>query len=166
MLVSCIGPGDNTDIINKIFPSVKGIDLMGNTVLVPESLQGNRIVIAIGFKREHQKEVDSWSSYINPIIQKDNSIRFYVLSVIAKTNFIRRMWINNAMRFGVSDKEERKHTITVYTDQAKFAKYLNMELNQAYLVVLDKNKNIVKTIEGAANPDKIKMLNCALNLRK
>ena len=127
-VTSCIGPGTNTDVINKVFPSVKGIDLLGKMANVPEVFQGNKILVAVGFKREHQKEMKNWAGYINQIIKTNDSIKFYTLLVTYKTNFIRRMCINNMMKFSAANTQERRNTITVYTDQKKFAQFLNMEL--------------------------------------
>ena len=160
-----IGPGTNTDIITKTFPSVKGIDLLGKTINVPESLQGNKIIIAIGFKREHQKEIDHWTSIISKFLKEDTSLKFYIVPVIYKTNFLNRLWINNSMRFGTSDKEERRKIITVYTDQKKFANHLNMQTSEAYIVILDKEKNILKVIEGNPDAKKIKELSRVLEFK-
>ncbi|NRA73465.1 MAG: hypothetical protein HRU36_01795 [Rickettsiales bacterium] len=160
-----IGPGTNTDVISKTFPSVKGIDLLGNTVTVPESFKGDKIIVAIGFKREHQKEIDSWNSILKKFIKEDKSISFYIVPVIYKTNFFRRLWINNSMRFATSDEEERRRIITVYTDQKKFANHLSMKVTKPYILILDKNKNILQMLGGNPNADKLKILNNILEAK-
>ena len=162
-VTSCIGPGNNSDVINKTFPSVKGTDLLGKMVNIPDIFQGNKILVAVGFKREHQKEMKNWASYINQIIKTNNSIKFYTLLVTYKTNFIRRIWINNMMKFSTTKTQEKCNTITIYTDQKKFSQYLNMKLTQSYLVVLDKNKNILQIIKGNPDADKLQKLNKTLN---
>ena len=72
-----------------------------------------KYLVIIAFKREQQNEVDSWIKETKPILQENSALSFYEIPLIYELSTLSRMWINNGMRFGVSNKVARKHTITV-----------------------------------------------------
>lgn len=162
-LTSCfIGSGKNSEIIfssNKQFPKISGIDLNGNGHDLPEAFKGKYNLIAIGFEREHQEDINTWIKVADQIIQEKANINFYEIPVIYKLGSFSRLWVNNGMRLGIQDKNARKRTITVYLDREKFFENMQMKGDRIYVLLLDNKGKILWKTEGKANENSLKSLN-------
>jgi len=162
LLSSClIGSGENSKIIdsgkNK-FPSLVGIDLEGNKRELPNFFDAKYNIISIGFEREHQEAINGWIKIIDPIIAKNNHLKYYEVPLIYELGGFSRAWVNNGMRFGIQDKIARKRTITVYTNRTEFFRIMNMSGKKIYTLILDKEGNVIWRAEGLANEANIKSL--------
>lgn len=165
-LTACIGSGNISDVKsngNGYFPSMVGIDLIGENRSIPESFEGKYNIVAVAFEREHQTDVNSWIDIADEIIAKNQNISFYEIPLIYEINTPYRFWINNGMRSGIPDLKARLRTITVYTDREKFLELMNMKSDRIYLLLIDNKGKIIWQAEGAATKDKIKELKEALN---
>ncbi len=161
-LQSClIGAGKNSKISeNKInfFPQVSGINLQGKTLQMPAAFNSKLNVVIVAFKREQQKDVDSWLAYLPQLTNENISV--YELPIIYELNMLKRAWVNNAMRFGVKGETSRSHTITVYTNREKFFEIMKMQEDKIYVLLIDDKGKILSRIEGVADDKKV------LELRK
>jgi hypothetical protein len=157
-LQSClIGSGKNSQIkINgENFPKIIGIDLQGKKQELPESFKGKINIVAIAFKREQQKDVDSWIIGVDEVIKNNPNVNFYEIPLIYELGAFSRMWINNGMRYGIPSEISRKRTITVYTDREKFFQIMKMKKDIVYVLILDDKGKILLRVEGEANDSKI-----------
>lgn len=160
-LTSCIGAGNISGIKNKgkdYFPSMTGIDLVGQQRVIPESFEWKYNIVAVAFKREQQTDVNSWISVADEIIIENNNVGFYEIPLIYEINAPYRFWVNNGMRSGIPDPKARLRTITVYTDRDKFLNLMDMNSDNIYILLIDKSGKIIWNTKGIANAIKIKEL--------
>ena len=109
----------------------------------------------MAFKRKQQSEVDTWIKELDPILAKNSQISFYEIPLIYELSTFKRMWVNNGMRFGISDPIARKRTITVYTDRDEFFKITRMKEDSIYALLVNNSGKILWRVGGAANDKKI-----------
>lgn len=165
-LTSCIGAGDISDIKNNgesHFPSMVGIDLMGEDKKIPESFKGKYNIVAVAFKHEHQADVNSWITVADNMLAKNSNIKFYEIPLIYEINAPYRFWVNNGMRSGIPDLKARLRTITVYTDREEFLDIMNMKTDDIYILLLDNKGKIIWQTKGPSDTRKIKELEVKIN---
>ena len=72
-------------------------------------------------------------------------------------------FINNGMRGGIPDKEQRARTITLYIDKEQFKKSLGLgSEDQIYAVLIDKSGKVIWNEAGLYSETKGKSLEAAL----
>ena len=160
-LSACIGAGSNTPITKPAqdqFPTLSGIDLLGEERALPQSFKGRFNLIAIGFEREHQRDINSWIDIADNIAQTSPDFRFYEVPVIYELSALSRMWVNNGMRSGIPDEKARERTITVYTDRERFLKFMDMRSDDIYVLLVDHKGSIIWRHKGSTTPNSINML--------
>jgi hypothetical protein len=168
-LTGCIGAGENAAIKDNgplSFPSVTGIDLLGNERSLPANFTGQLNIVAVAFQRQQQQLVDSWIKAAEQIIANYPQVRFYELPVIYKTNALYRTWINNGMRAGIPETAARQRTITLYTDRQRFTQLLNMQQDHIYVLLLNNKGKILWRTKDAADADKIAVLKARIVAHK
>jgi hypothetical protein len=158
-----IGAGENSKIEankNNYFPKITGIDLDGKKQELPAIFKNKFNLVIVAFKREQQTEVDTWIKAIEPILKENTNLSFYEVPLIYELSSFKRLWVNNGMRFGISDKIARKRTITVYTNREEFFRITKMQEDKIYALLIDAGGKILWQEEGIASKIKIE------NLRK
>ena len=159
VMQSCfIGAGENSKIEadkNNYFPKITGIDLNGKKQEIPAIFKNKFNLIIVAFKREQQIEVDSWIKAVEPILKENTNLSFYEIPLIYELSVFKRMFLNNGMRFGITDEVARKRTITVYTNRQEFFKITQMKEEQIYALLIDDNGKIIWRVEGVADDKKI-----------
>lgn len=159
---SCmIGAGENSKIEagkNDYFPKLSGIDLNGRKRDLPSGFDKKLNLVIIAFKREQQVEVDSWIKAAEPLLKENHDLGFYEIPLIYELSAFKRMWVNNGMRFGISNKVARERTITVYTNRDEFFKIAKMQEDTIYGLLIDDSGKILWKSEGVADGTKIKSL--------
>ena len=159
---SClIGSGKNSQIISikaDHFPRILGINLEGKELKLPETFNKKLNLVIVAFKREQQKDVNSWINATKPIIAKKTEFSFFEIPVIFELSAPKRFWLNNAMRFGIKDKISRQNTITIYTNRKKFYKVTNMKEDFIYALLINNDGKILWRKKGLANKSNIREL--------
>ncbi len=158
----CIGAGEISTIKYNgagQFPSLTGIDLHGQEREIPKSFRGELNIVAVAFQRQQQKDVDTWIPKIDAIIERSDVLKFYEIPIIYEVNMANRMFINNGMRAGIEDDKARSRTITVYTSREDFIKFMSMEEDDIYILLLNKDGEILWRHKGAYDADAFKALN-------
>lgn len=136
------------------FPEVKASNLEGKEFLIPKDLEGEVNLCLIAFQREQQKDIDTWLTGAKSL-RDQKGFAVYELPTIAKATPVFRAWLDNVMRQGIADKEQREHTITLYLDKKSFCKSLKMTSEQTiYAILTDKKGAIVWRSEGRYTPEK------------
>lgn len=161
-LQSClIGSGENSEIAaNNVnyFPKIVGINLEGKEQKLPDSFTNKLNIVIVAFKREQQSEVDSWIKATESILQENSNVNFYEVPLIYELSAFKRLWVNNGMRFGITNKIARKRTITVYTDREKFFEITKMNRDKIYALLIGDSGEILWKDEGVADKDNIQSL--------
>jgi hypothetical protein len=159
-LQACIGAGSNSEIMpgNKNhFPQITGIDLEGKKRELPQAFGGKLNIVAVAFKREQQKDIDSWNEMVDEATNNNPEIRFYEVPLIYEMKASSRFWVNNGMRSGV-DAEDRANVITVYTKREKFLEITKMNIETIYILLVDDSGKILWRVEGPSSKEKKKSL--------
>lgn len=151
-----IGAGNNvvfTPTSGATFPQITGTTLTGEDFIVPNDLDRDINLVVIGFKRRHQEDISTWIDAYNTQGYKAMDIGFYEVPVVYEMEFIQRFFLNNAMKFGVTDKTQRERTVTVFLDQSKFLKSMAMDEDKIYALLLDRQGTILWIQEGVYTPE-------------
>ena len=98
------------------FPRLEGRDLQRRVVALPDDLEGERNVVIVAFRREHQELVDSWVPWLEARAAEDPGLRFYEVPTIGTRWSPARPMIDRGMATAIGDPVVLRRTITVYTD--------------------------------------------------
>lgn len=151
-------------VSDKSFPELQGNDLEGKTRILPRDFAGEKNIVILAFKREQQKDVDTWIDALKPNLDADPKLALYELPVMQQFNFLMRFNINNGMRYGIADKSARKRTICLYLDKASLKAKLGLvSEDQIVVLIVDQQKKILAKLYGPAIPA---MVNHATTLLK
>jgi hypothetical protein len=136
----------------KFFPKVSGSNLEGKIVNIPEDLTGAKRLLIVAFKREQQKDVDTWLDATKKLLSKHNNFAVYELPTIKEMNLFLRFNINNGMRYGIPSQEQRERTITLYLDKEKFKDSLSIKSEEfIYAYLINQKHEIIWQAKGLAS---------------
>ncbi len=143
-------------------PTLQGINLVGDSVSFPEDLNNNLTLFVIGFKREQQKDIDTWIQTYNQKKLAEQKIDFFELPIIYEVGMVKRLFINNGMKMGIPDLEQRQRTVTIYMERQNLFDALEMKEDRIYSLLVDKKGEILWRSEGVASPEKMENLERAI----
>jgi hypothetical protein len=104
------------ELIARRFPRLEGRDLQRRAVTLPDDLEGERNVVIVAFRREHQELVDSWVPWLEARAAEDPGLRFYEVPTIGTRWSPARPIIDGGMATAIGDPVVLRRTVTVYTD--------------------------------------------------
>ena len=147
-----------------VFPSLTSSNLNGQEVSMPGGLAGERSnLVLVAFLQEQQKDVDTWLKPLPAIQQAHPWFRYFELPTIKRMNGLVRFFINNGMKGGIPDKQQRERTITLYIDKEPFKKALGIVSESTiYAFLIDKSGKVLWRQEGLFTEAKGKSLEAAL----
>ena len=146
-----------------VFPTLKAENLNGVMVNMPSEFEGEVNLLLIAFLQKQQADVDTWLKPLPSIAKAHPKMRYYELPTIKGMNRMVRWFINNGMRGGISDKDQRARTITLYIDKEPFKKSLGLgSEDQIYAVLIDKSGKVIWKEAGLYSDIKGKSLKAAL----
>ena len=141
--------------MEKIFPKISAKNLEGDSLELPNDLDGKVNILIIAFRREQQSLVDEWIQYLEGHIQKNPHVALYEIPTIHFSYLPLRWMIDGGMRAGIADKKARERTITLYINKNKFKKHLDIEdENTIYIILIDKDGNLIWKTDGNITEDK------------
>jgi hypothetical protein len=111
----------------RSFPHLEGRDLEGRVVALPDAFDGDRNVVIVAFRREHQTLVDSWVPWLEARAAADPGLRFYEVPTIGTKWSPARRVIDGGMAGAIRDPVVLRRTITVYTDVRRVTDGLGIE---------------------------------------
>ena len=120
----------------RLLPRLEARDLEGTRVVVPDDLAGERNVLLVAFRREHQAVVDSWVPWLEARAADDPDLRFYELPTIGVEWSPGRRFIDGGMAKAIPDRAVRRRTLTVYTDVRRVTTALALETTSTIAVLL------------------------------
>jgi hypothetical protein len=133
---------------------------------LPKAFDARSNIVIVAFRREQQKDVDTWIPLADEIMKKNSEVNFYEVPVIYELGAFSRSWINNGMRRGIPSETARKRTITVYTKREKFFKIMKMKEEKIYILLLNNKGKIIWKAEGVKTKEKARALKALIGLRK
>jgi hypothetical protein len=98
------------------FPTVEARNLQGLGVTLPSAFEGDRNVVVVAFKREHQALVDSWVPWLEAQAAVDAGLRFYEIPTIGRIWAPVRNMIDGGMARAIKEPVVLQRTLTVYGD--------------------------------------------------
>ena len=144
-------------------PQLDGENLMGDSLSFPKDLTEPLTLIVIGFKREHQKDIDTWIQAYKEKGFVDQSVGFFELPIIYEVGTLKRLFINNGMKMGIPDPEQLKRTVTIYMKRQNLFDALGMKEDRIYSLLVTQEGKILWRAVGKASPEKIDTLEDAIN---
>jgi uncharacterized surface protein with fasciclin (FAS1) repeats len=105
---------------DRHFPAIQGTNLEGRTFDLPGDFEGDYNLVLVAFKRQQQRDVDTWMPLAEQLSRQHDGFVCYELPVLAREWSVVRGFIDGGMRSGIPSQETRERTITVYTDKASF----------------------------------------------
>jgi len=131
------------------FPALDSETLEKQAVRLPQDFRGERNLLLIAFKREQQKDIDTWLMQMKRYEDIDKGFRYYEIPTIERMNRFMRWFINTGMRTGIPDVKARERTITLYIDKEPFKKSLQIaDEKQIYAMVVDRSGNVLWRATG------------------
>jgi len=147
----------------ETFPTLTTKNLSGTQVTLPAGFSGQKNLVLIAFEREQQKDVDTWLKVLPQLQQAHPTMAYYELPTIKRMNGMVRFFIDNGMRGGIKDQQQRARTMTLYIDKEPFKKALNLPAeDRIYALLLDKSGTVIWRSEGLYDEAKGKALAAAL----
>ena len=151
---------------NPVFPSLEAADLNKQKIQLPGGLAGEVNVLLVAFQREQQADIDTWLPLLPTLVKKHSKLSYYEMPVISRSNFLMRWIIDNGMRGGIPDKQQRARTITLYLDKKPFLKTLEISSeDQIYVLLVNKSGEVLWRTEGLASQAKLESLEAYLDAR-
>ncbi len=149
---------------NPVWPSLEGSDLNKRKIQLPGGLAGELNVLLVAFQREQQNDVDTWLPLLPALMKAHPKLAYYEIPVISRSNSLLSWIIDNGMRGGIPDKQQRARTITLYLDKKPFLKTLEISSeDRIYILVVNKNGKVLWRTEGVASQEKLESLEAFLN---
>jgi hypothetical protein len=109
------------------FPHLAARNLCGEDVTLPEAFDGERNIVIVAFRREHQALVDSWVPWLEERAQRDPGLRFFEIPTIGRLWAPVRNFIDGGMAAAIKDPVVLRRTLTVYGDVDRLARPLRIE---------------------------------------
>ncbi len=97
-------------------PRLHARNLEGSEIVVPDDFAGDYTVAIFAFQRWHQSLVNSWMSWLEPLMERRPDVRAYELPMLSSIYTLARPFIDGRMAAIITNKAVRERTLTVYTD--------------------------------------------------
>jgi hypothetical protein len=141
------------------FPKIKARSLAGTEFTLPDVAKGQVTLVAIAFRRQAQRMLDSWLVPFERACEGQRNVTVYEVPMIEGRMF---KWmastIDAGMRAGIP-KEKHDHVVTYYGNAAKYRQILAMdERSLGYVFLLDPEGQIRWHGQGFAEPEEIERM--------
>jgi len=126
------------------FPDLDARNLEGLDVRLPDGFDGERNVVIIAFRRQHQSLVDSWVPWLEEQASADVDLRFYEVPTIGRIWAPVRPFIDGGMAASIREPVVLRRTLTVYGDVDRLAGPLDIHDRSTITVVLVDGAGVVQ----------------------
>lgn len=136
------------------FPRVRARNLEGLDVDLPDAFAGERNVVAVAFRREHQKSVDTWVEWFEARSGSDPGLRFFEVPTIGRMWAPVRRFIDGGMAAAIREPIVLQRTFTIYGDVAEVTGPLDIPDRSTITVLLvDRGGRVLwRTTGGRTEP--------------
>jgi hypothetical protein len=119
-----------------VFPNIKSADLNGRSLSLPDDFPAPSSLVFVAFEMRQQADVDSWRPFVEQARKKRPALGVFELPTMARGYRLMQFVIDNGMRSGITDRETRAATVTLYTDVTAFTKALGIGSTKAIAVLV------------------------------
>jgi hypothetical protein len=119
-----------------VFPNIKSADLNGRPLSLPGDFPAPFSLVFVAFEMRQQDDVDSWRPFVEQARRHRPALGVFELPTIARGFRLMQFVIDNGMRSGIPDRENRAATVTLYTDVAAFTRALGVESTKEIAVLV------------------------------
>lgn len=145
------------------FPEVTGRNLEGRELRLPDDFESARTVVLIAFKRQQQRDVDSWLPELNARRAEDSGLEVFEIPTLSNGWSPLRWWIDGGMARGIKDQAVREVTVTLYIRKGPFKEALRIASERRiHLLLLDGDGIVRFRSEGPSTPEAVEALRRAL----
>jgi len=145
------------------FPRLRARNLEGLDVDLPDAFVGERNVVAVAFRREHQKLVDSWAEWFEAHAVSNPTLRFYEVPTIGRMWAPVRRFIDGGMAAAIREPIVLRRTFTIYGDVAEVTGPLDISDRSTITVLLvDRGERVLWRTTGGCTESNASRLESAL----
>jgi hypothetical protein len=146
-----------------VFPRLAARNLSGEDVTLPEAFDGDRNIVIVAFRREHQTLVDSWVPWLEEHARNDAGLRFFEIPTIGRMWAPVRNFIDGGMAAAIRDPVVLRRTLTVYGDVGRIAGPLGIDDRSTIsLFLVDRTGTVEWQGHGGFDPETAASLESAL----
>jgi len=132
-----------------VFPPIGARDLEGRDVDLPDAFDGDRNVVVIAFRRQHQRLVDTWGAWFESRAGADPGLRFYEVPTIGRIWAPARPFIDGGMAAAIRDPIVLRRTFTIYGDVNRVTRPLGIDDRSTITVLcLDRSGEVLWRARG------------------
>lgn len=157
-LLAFESPNDSS-VMGRL-PALMSHTLSQRAMTVPDDLPSERTLAVITFKRTQKEHADGWVEGLN--LKNDNSIKWIRMPVVNDPGTPEgREEIKSRLLGRYTAEAERANLLPVFVDRKDFIRSAGLSgAEQAVVVVLNRQGDVLARVEGAFNESK------AANLRE
>jgi len=146
------------------FPAVSGYNLQREEYQFPEDFAGRWNLLIVPFKREQQRDVNTWVPALQRLERDYPGFIYYELPIIYSLPALSRTFINEGMRAGIPDQTARERTITLYLDKDRFKDAVGIDSERViHLLLVDQDGQLLWRSRGAYSEETLDELEEALD---
>lgn len=129
------------------FPVAEIADLNGRVLKFPAQLPGKRTIVLVAFTQDQQNAVDTWVDGMK--LKEPDAMPWIELPTVANLGQGFRVFLDGAMKSGITKTEDRARVFTYYTNVGKFVSNLKLAgTKQIYAMVVDRDGTIHRVEPG------------------
>ena len=145
----------------SMFPRVDTANLNGTEVSLPDQLPADPTLVLVAFKQRQQDNLNVWIEKMD--LTGPNAPAWVELPVIANYGSLWRGFIDNGMRSGITETEDRARVFTIYVDPKRFRSFFEMPTDEEiYLMVVERDGTVRETVQGDYSREKEERIRAAL----
>jgi hypothetical protein len=139
---------------SNYFPRIIASNLDGERFELPRDFAGALNLVVVVFRREQQRDADSWMPWLRALERGHDDCRVYELPTMSGGYVVMRPFIDRGMRRGIADLAARSTTIPLYVDKAWFREALGIvDESRIVVLIVDRRGRVYACEQGAFAPD-------------
>src|SRR5579872_78513 len=129
-------------------PRIEGESFAGQKVVLPDAARSKVAVLVFGFTKASKEPTSAWANKIQSEFGTRSAFVLYQLPVLESVPRLIRGMVISSIKKGVPENM-RAHFVPILQNEAELKKLVNYkESDDAYLVVLDSDGQVVRQAEG------------------
>ena len=145
----------------KIFPRVDTANLNGTEASFPDQLPADPTLVLVAFKQRQQENLNVWIEEMD--LTGNDAPTWVELPVIANYGSFWRGFIDNGMRSGITETEDRARVYTIYVDPDRFRSFFEMPTDEdIYVMVVERDGTVRASVQGDYSQSKEERIRAAL----
>ncbi len=134
--------------VGDSLPTLRGRDLTGHGVRLPDATRGKVTLLALGFTYDSRIPVEAWTNRFRADFASDRRVNFYEVPMIGGLGKLGRGFIDGGMR-KATPKDLQGNVVTVYDDVSAWKKRLGYRGGDpAHILLLDARGRVVARHDG------------------